>query len=122
MKYRHSKAGTRNHVYKQRFVCASANLDVICVYRHLDKTINKKRDCRRVLMNQVVDICTGFKTPTLVKYGRPGKENLAFSIFYTKPNKGDRILDLEALTQETRNLWVMCLRYILASRRTEEYS
>jgi hypothetical protein len=49
-----------------------------------------------------VDICKGFKTPILMRHGRPGEEGLALSIYYTKPHSGDRTLDLVATTPDIR--------------------
>jgi hypothetical protein len=89
----------------------------------------------------VVDICKGFKTPILMRHGRPGEEGLALSIYYTKPFSGDRTLDLVAATPDVRgknlrhcipklayhgfaepllfvpDMWVQCLQHLLASRR-----
>jgi hypothetical protein len=50
----------------------------------------------------VVDICKGFKTPILMRHGRPGEEGLALPIYYTKPFSGDRTLDLVAATPDVR--------------------
>ncbi len=49
-----------------------------------------------------MDICKGFKTPILMRHGRPGEEGLALSIYYTKPFSGDRTLDLVAATPDVR--------------------
>jgi len=56
----------------------------------------------RSLVRQVVDICEGFKTPVLIRHGRAGEEEMAFSIYYTKPQIGDRTLDLIAATPAIR--------------------
>ncbi|ELR20522.1 PH domain containing protein [Acanthamoeba castellanii str. Neff] len=108
-KYCRNTKGTKNFkgARRQRSVCLSEDLTSILVYRHLDRSLKAKKDCRSIGLSQVVDICKGFKTPILMRHGRPGEEGLALSIYYTKPYSGDRTLDLVAATPD----------HLLASRR-----
>ncbi|KAL6070707.1 hypothetical protein QOT17_006739 [Balamuthia mandrillaris] len=86
-----------------------------------DKEKTKKKKSRKVIpVARVVDVVSGHKTTNFLKHRESSTVDLAFSICFVKPKKGDRSLDLELdpfMGTKRRDLWVTALREMLEQRK-----
>ncbi|KAL0221349.1 hypothetical protein RCL1_001203 [Eukaryota sp. TZLM3-RCL] len=98
---KHGKKGKPHY----RFVWVSSDFSKI-LWRDPSKT--KVRD--EMDVSQVTDVLIGQLTDVFKRRsGHAGRENLSFSII-----SGERTLDLEASSEEERDLWVDAFKYLVA--------